>query len=101
MSTNLKDLTDKEIMINELAKELEITKIAALNIINIYNDVLVRLIKGSQNHKYRIDKFGTFEIKRKEARKAKNPKTQKIVDVPAKNSISFKPSKTLKDSINE
>ena len=37
--------------------------------------------------------FGTFKEVTKKARKAKNPKTGEIVDVPERTVIHFKPSK--------
>jgi nucleoid DNA-binding protein len=41
--------------------------------------------------------FGTFELVRRKARKARNPRTGSHVDVPATTVVRFKPSRLLKD----
>ena len=42
--------------------------------------------------------FGTFELKRRAARKGVNPATGAQIDIPASSSPSFKPGKSFKDS---
>ena len=49
----------------------------------------------------KISSFGTFSIREKAARVGRNPKTGEPVDVPAKNKIRFRPSKELKDRVEE
>lgn len=50
--------------------------------------------------KVQVTGFGTFEVRERPARVAKNPRTGESVDVDASKSPAFKPSKALKDSIN-
>ncbi len=46
--------------------------------------------------------FGTFFVKEtKEKFSARNPKTGELIYVPKKNKVKFKPSKKLKQFINE
>ncbi|MGE5494348.1 MAG: HU family DNA-binding protein [Burkholderiales bacterium] len=42
--------------------------------------------------------FGTFELKKRAARKGVNPATGQQIDIPASSSPSFKPGKSFKDS---
>ncbi|MBF0487785.1 MAG: integration host factor subunit beta [Nitrospirae bacterium] len=44
--------------------------------------------------------FGNFTLKSRKPRKARNPKTGEIVDVPAKKVLHFKMGKELKEMIN-
>lgn len=44
--------------------------------------------------------FGSFKVVEKPESKARNPKTQEEVIVPAKTVIKFKPAKGLKDKVN-
>lgn len=46
-----------------------------------------------------IPRFGKFQISTSEARKGRNPKTGEEIDIPAKNRVKFKASKSLKDSV--
>ena len=48
----------------------------------------------------RITGFGRFEVRRREARTGRNPRTGEAVQIPATRSPAFKPSKALKDHIN-
>jgi DNA-binding protein HU-beta len=45
-----------------------------------------------------ITGFGSFETKRREARKGRNPRTGKEIDIAASTSAAFRPGKGLKDS---
>jgi nucleoid DNA-binding protein len=43
--------------------------------------------------------FGVFEVKRRKARKARNPRTGTRVDVPPKYVVTFKPGKEMEEKI--
>jgi integration host factor subunit beta len=43
--------------------------------------------------------FGVFEVRVRAARTAQNPKTLEPVEVPAKNTIKFKPGRRMKEAI--
>src|ERR1700720_3390316 len=45
--------------------------------------------------------FGVFEVKRRKARKARNPRTGEKVDVPPKNVVTFKPGKEMEERVRE
>lgn len=44
--------------------------------------------------------FGNFEVRHRPARTARNPQTGEAVAVAARKAPAFKPSKTLKDAVN-
>lgn len=44
--------------------------------------------------------FGTFLVRRREARQGRNPRTGEAIDIPASNMPSFKAGKGLKESVN-
>ena len=44
--------------------------------------------------------FGTFETRRREARKGRNPQTGAEIDIAASNNVGFKAGKALKDKVN-
>ena len=49
--------------------------------------------------KVKVAGLGTFVMKDRAARKARNPKTGAMVDVPAKKAIRFRASKSLKQAV--
>ncbi len=61
-------------------------------------ETLLEAIKNSlkNNESVTIAGFGTFKVKERKARTARNPKTGETIQVPAKKTIGFRPSKDLK-----
>ena len=45
--------------------------------------------------------FASISIKKRAARKGRNPATGKAIDIPASNAVSFKAGTKLKEAINE
>ncbi|AUS96902.1 integration host factor subunit alpha [Clostridium thermosuccinogenes] len=45
--------------------------------------------------------FGTFEVRKRAARKGRNPQTKKEITIPASNAPVFKAGKGLKDIVNK
>lgn len=50
--------------------------------------------------KVQITGFGTFEVRHREARMGRNPRTGDPVQIKASNSPAFKAGKGLKDAVN-
>lgn len=48
-----------------------------------------------------IRDFGSFNLKIRKPRLARNPKTGEAVELPSKSVVHFKPGKQLKDRVNE
>ena len=48
-----------------------------------------------------ISGFGIFEVKTREARVGRNPKTNEAINIPASKAPAFKASKTLKDAVSK
>jgi nucleoid DNA-binding protein len=43
--------------------------------------------------------FGSFSVRQRKARSTKNPRTGKIMDIPARKTVHFTMSKSLKDPL--
>ena len=61
-------------------------------------DSIVRSLRGGD--KIEIRGFGSFRTRQRQPRIGRNPKTGARVEVPAKKIPYFKPSKELKDVVN-
>ena len=69
-------------------------------IINSFCETIINGLK--QGQKIELRGFGTFFIKKiKEKYNARNPKTKELIYVPKKNKVRFRPSRKLKNYINE
>ena len=86
----LKKLREKNPTLNH--QELE-------NILDIFSESLEKALLENKNIELRG--FGTIFVKTiKEKYSARNPKTGEMIYVPKKNKVRFKPSKKLKNIIN-
>ena len=55
----------------------------------------------AQGDKVQIAGFGGFEVKAREARTGRNPKTGETIEIPASKAPVFKAGKALKDKVAE
>ncbi len=62
------------------------------------DEVIVELGKGNR---LEFRDFGVFEIRKREARLAQNPKTLEPVPVPAKNVVKFKVGRRMQSSLDD
>ena len=54
----------------------------------------------AQGHGIELRGFGTFKVRRRKARKARNPRTGESVEVPARDVPVFQPSRHLRGLVN-
>ena len=69
---------------------------AALNA--FVNVVTEALVKGD---KVQLVGFGSFEVRKRAARKGRNPQTKEEIKIPASKAPVFKAGKALKDLVNK
>ena len=68
---------------------------------NLLDDFLYILLDELLiNKKVKISKFGTFSIRYKKSRIGRNPKTMENKVISDRNVVLFKPSKELKEYLN-
>ena len=68
------------------------------NILEDLFDILLQSLK--EKGKVKVSNFGTFILRNKKQRIGRNPKTKKDAVISQRNVILFKPSRFLKDKIN-
>jgi integration host factor subunit beta len=86
-------------LIEEVSRVVEFTRKESEIIVEAIFDSIVKALKESD--KIEIRGFGSFRTRQRQARIGRNPKTGARVDVPAKRIPYFKPSKELKDLVND
>ena len=91
------NLTKKDI-INSIYMRLGLSKKISEMILE---DFILLIIENlQQSKKIKISNFGTFFIKRKKSRMGRNPKTKESKIISERNVVTFKPSKFIKNYIN-
>ena len=85
-------------LIEEVLKVAELPRKESETIVEtIFESIIDALQKGD---KIEIRGFGSFRTRQRQPRVGRNPKTGARVEVPAKRIPYFKPSKELKDLVN-
>jgi DNA-binding protein HU-beta len=88
---------NKTELVAVVAEKSGITKKDAERVVSAtFETITAQLIKGE---KVQISGFGIFEVKEREARVGRNPRTKEAIEIPASKAPAFKPSKALKDTI--
>ena len=88
---------NKTELIAAVAEKAGLTKKEAERIINATFETVTETLK--KGDKVSISGFGIFEVKTREARIGRNPRTKESIQIPATKLPTFKASKTLKDAI--
>lgn len=86
-------------LIDEVSRLAELTRKDSEVIVETIFDSIVRSLRVGD--KIEIRGFGSFRTRQRKPRVGRNPKTGDRVEVPAKKIPFFKPSKELKDLVNE
>ena len=66
-------------------------------------DAVVSVIKEAlmEGEKVQLVGFGSFEVRKRAARKGRNPQTKEEIKIPASKAPVFKAGKALKDLVNK
>lgn len=89
-------MTKKE-FVAALAAKTEMTQKDTEKMVKAFLEVVEEtLVSGNE---VRFIGFGTWETRKREARKLKNPQTGKDMKVPAKRVVKFKVGKALADKV--
>ena len=90
---------NKTELIAAVAEKTGLTKKDAERVVNATVETITEtLVKGE---KVQVSGFGIFEVRAREARTGRNPRTKETIEIPATKLPAFKASKTLKDAVAE
>ncbi len=82
-----------------MAEKADLKKVDAEKALNAFVDAVTEaLTKGD---KISLVGFGSFETKKRAARKGKNPQTGAVINIAASTVPTFKAGRGLKDAVNK
>jgi len=90
---------NKAELIAAIAAKTGETKKSAEASVNAFVDVITGAL--SKGDKVQLVGFGSFEIRKRAARKGRNPQTKEEIKIPASKAPVFKAGKALKDVVNK
>ena len=91
-------MTKKEI-VKTISEEIGLTQLKTKEIVQkTFNAIVDTLV---EERRIELRNFGVFEVKKRAARKARNPRTGDKVYVPEKFVVTFKPGKEMEERVRE
>lgn len=89
---------NKSDLIEAVAKKTDLSKADAGRAVDaVFDSITAALKKGD---KVSLVGFGTFGVRKRAARKGRNPKTGATIQIKAGKTPGFKSGKALKDAVN-
>ena len=90
---------NKTELVAAAAEQTGMTKKGTEKALNAAFDVIASAL--SKGEKVQVSGFGIFEVKEREARMGRNPRTGEAMEIAASRTPTFKASKTLKDALEK
>lgn len=87
-------MVNKEFLVNEIADRLNKPKQDVRNIIDTFLDIIMENM--AKLNPVKLVGFGSFIVRRRAARKGRNPRTGEEIQLPETRTPGFSPSKQLK-----
>jgi nucleoid DNA-binding protein len=91
-------VTKKEI-VKQISERIGLTQLKTKDIVQQTFDAIVETLL--EVGRIELRNFGVFEVKKRKARRARNPRTGDPVDVPPKNVVTFKPGKEMEERVRQ
>ena len=89
---------NKAELIDAVADDSDLTKASAARALDSAIENITNALKGGDS--VTLVGFGTFTVRRREARMGRNPRTGEAIQIKASNVPGFKAGKALKDALN-
>lgn len=89
---------NKSELVTAISAKTGESKKATETLLNAFTEVVSEALKNED--KVQVVGFGSFEVKKRAARKGRNPQTKEEIKIPASKAPVFKAGKALKDLIN-
>ncbi len=89
---------NKEQLIDKLATDAKITKVAARAVLQSFMTAVKKAVK--KGDRVGLVGFGTFSSGKRKARIGRNPQTGKPIKIAAKKTVKFKAGKEFSDFVN-
>jgi len=95
-SWGISDVTKKEI-VKTISDKHQLTQLKTKEIVQSTFEAIIETLV--EEHRIELRNFGVFEVKKRAARKARNPRTGERVDVAEKYVVTFKPGKEMEERV--
>lgn len=91
-------MTKKEI-VKTISEECGLTQLKTKEVVQKTFEAIIATLVDDSRHRIELRNFGVFEVKKRAARKARNPRTGERVEVAEKYVVTFKPGKEMEEQV--
>jgi len=88
----------KQKIVDQVSESTGLTKVETAAVMNGVMETIIRSLL--ENQKVELRGFGTFGVKHRMPKKARNPSTGEVVFLPERFVPTFKPSKIMRGRVN-
>ena len=88
---------NKKQLVEAVAKEMDKSKAEAERSVNAVIESIKKGVK--KDGVVQLIGFGSFKVKKRKARKGRNPQTGKPIRIKASKTVTFRPGKALKERL--
>jgi len=92
-------IVTKKDIVKTIAEQIELPQLRTKELVQKTFDALIDALV--REGRIELRNFGVFQIKKREARMARNPRTGERVPVQAKSVVSFKPGKEMEARVRQ
>ena len=86
-------------LISAIADKADLSKDKAGETLNTILEQITKALERQET--INLVGFGSFTQRARGARAGKNPQTGEAIEIPASNTVAFKPGKALKEAVNK
>ena len=90
---------NKSDLVSAVAAKAGVTKKVGEALVNAFTEVVTEALK--KGDKVQLVGFGSFEVRKRAARKGRNPQTKEEIKIPASKAPVFRAGKQLKELVNK
>jgi nucleoid DNA-binding protein len=87
----------KRDIVRSISEELDLTRLKTKQIVQKAFDAILKTLV--EEGRVELRGFGVFEVKRRAARRARNPMTGEMVNVPEKSVVTLKPGQIMQQRV--
>ncbi|MEN8189695.1 MAG: HU family DNA-binding protein [Thermodesulfobacteriota bacterium] len=87
----------KKDLIDKVSRELSLSRQDVTTALDIMLDTMAGAL--ADERRIELRGFGSFSLRKRKARRTKNPKTEVMMDIPERKTVHFTMSKSLKESL--
>ena len=90
-------MTTKRVLVKRVAERAALTQAQAGEVVELALEAIMEAVL--EDRRIELRRFGVFEVRWRQARKARDPRTGETMPVPARHVLTFRPCRALEEEV--